>query len=105
MPFKSRAQQRFLESKGSPLSSGQKSEWASATDFSQLPEKKDGPPVENKPTKMWLRGAVKHPGALTNAAHEHGVSKLQEAEKESHSSNPHIRSRGALGIRFIKKTI
>ena len=57
------------------------------------------------PKKLWLRGAVKHPGALTAAAHEHGVSKLQEAEKESHSSNPHIRSRGALGIRFIKKTI
>jgi hypothetical protein len=45
---------------------------------------------------------VKHPGALTRAAKEHGVSKLQEAEKESHSSNPHIRARGNLGRRFIK---
>ncbi len=57
----------------------------------------------------WLSGgknpAIKHPGALTAAASEHGVSKLQEAEKESHSSDKHIRSRGALGIRLIKKTI
>lgn len=55
--------------------------------------------------KNWIQGAVKHPGALTRAAKEHGVSKLQEAEKESHSSNPKIRARGALGKRFIKKTI
>jgi hypothetical protein len=53
----------------------------------------------------WIGGAVKHPGALTAAAKRHGVSKLQEANKESHSSNPHIRARGALGKRFIKKTI
>lgn len=52
------------------------------------------------------RGSViKHPGALTAAAKQHGVSKLQEAETESHSSNPHIRARGALGKRFIKKQI
>lgn len=55
--------------------------------------------------KKWIQGAIKHPGALTAAAKRHGVSKLQEAEKESHSSNPHIRSRGNLGKRFIKKTI
>lgn len=55
--------------------------------------------------KKWIQGAVKHPGALTAAAKAHGVSKLQEAEKESHSSNPHIRARGNLGKRFIKKTI
>ena len=55
--------------------------------------------------KKWLGGAVKHKGALTAAAKEHGVSKIQEAEKESHSSNPHIRARGALGVRLIKKTI
>lgn len=81
-------------------------EWDSATKEKIIPERKDAAPMDNKPPhKLWLRGAVKHPGALTEAAHEHGVSKLLEAEKESHSSNPHIRSRGALGIRFIKKTI
>jgi hypothetical protein len=53
----------------------------------------------------WIQGAVKHPGALSAAAQRHGVSKLQEAKKEAHSSNPHIRSRGLLGERFIKKTI
>jgi hypothetical protein len=55
--------------------------------------------------KKWIQGAIKHPGALTAAAKKHGVSKLQEAEKESHSSNPHIRSRGNLGKRFIKGKI
>ena len=44
-------------------------------------------------------------GALTAAAKENGRSKLQEAEVESHSSDPSIRGRGLLGKRFIKKTI
>lgn len=55
--------------------------------------------------KNWIQSAVKHPGALTRAAKEHGKSKLQEAESESHSKNPHIRARGVLGKRFIKKEI
>ena len=55
--------------------------------------------------KKWIKGAIKHPGALTAAASEHGVSKLQEAEKESHSSDPHIRARGLLGKRFITHQI
>ena len=55
--------------------------------------------------RKWIQKAVRHPGALTDAARQHGVSKLQEAEKESHSSNPHVRARGALGIRFIKHKV
>ena len=55
--------------------------------------------------KKWIGSAVKHPGALTAAAQRHGVSKLQEAEEESKSSNPSIRGRGALGLRFIKHKI
>jgi len=55
--------------------------------------------------RKWIAGAVKHPGALTAAAKRRGVSELQEAEKESHSSNRHIRARGALGLRFIRKKI
>lgn len=39
MPFKSKTQQRFMESKGSPLSSGQKKEWEGATNFKTLPAK------------------------------------------------------------------
>lgn len=50
----------------------------------------------------FLKRAIKHPGALTQAAKEHGVSKRQEAEEESHSKNPHIRARGILGKRFMK---
>ena len=49
----------------------------------------------------FLQKAIKHPGALTAAASQHGVSKMQEAVKESHSSNPHIRARGLLGKRLI----
>lgn len=39
MPFKSKAQQRYLESSASPLTEGQKREFESATNFSKLPEK------------------------------------------------------------------
>lgn len=52
--------------------------------------------------KKWIGGAVKHPGALTTAARRHGVSKLQEAEREAHSKNKSIRGRGLLGERFIR---
>lgn len=50
----------------------------------------------------FIKKAIKHPGALTAAAKRRGVSKRQEAEKEAHSSNPHIRARGILGERFMK---
>jgi hypothetical protein len=39
MPFKSKAQQRYLESKASPLSGKQKQEWEKSTNFKTLPEK------------------------------------------------------------------
>ncbi|MGB9245206.1 MAG: hypothetical protein WCC03_17795 [Candidatus Acidiferrales bacterium] len=51
--------------------------------------------------KNWIKKAIRHPGALTRAAASRGVSKRAEAEKESKSSNPHIRARGILGKRFI----
>jgi hypothetical protein len=40
MPFKSAAQQRYLESDASPLTAKQKKEWESSTDFKSLPERK-----------------------------------------------------------------
>jgi len=55
--------------------------------------------------KHWLGSAIKHPGALTEAAKRNGRSKMQEAKVEAKSSNPHIRGRGLLGERLIKKTI
>ena len=45
---------------------------------------------------------IKHPGALKRAAERTGRSTLAEAEAESHSDDPSIRARGALGKRFIK---
>lgn len=49
----------------------------------------------------FIAGAIKHPGALTEAAKRNGRSKEEEAEVESHSSDPSIRSRGNLGKRFM----
>lgn len=53
--------------------------------------------------KKWMQPAIKdksHP--VVRAAERKGISTLQEAEKESHSSNPHIRGRGLLGVRLIR---
>ncbi|HEY2496555.1 MAG TPA: hypothetical protein VGK24_05760 [Candidatus Angelobacter sp.] len=55
--------------------------------------------------KKFIQKAVKHPGSLRAAAKRRGVSTLQEAQKESHSSNKHISARGRLGLRFIKHEI
>ena len=60
---------------------------------------------EEHQSKNWIGGAVKHPGLLTREAKASGRSKLQQAEHDAASSNPHVRSRGLLGERFIKKTI
>lgn len=50
----------------------------------------------------WIGGAVKHPGRLTRAAKSAGVSKREEAERWSHSSDPSKRGAGNLGLRFMK---
>ncbi len=57
--------------------------------------------AEAKKKHRWMQGAIKHPGSLDAAADRHGVSHLQEAQRESHSSNPHTRARGVLGKRLI----
>ena len=49
----------------------------------------------------FIKGAIKHPGAEKAAAARHGLTTGQEAVRESHSSNPHIRARGLLAKRFI----
>ncbi len=62
--------------------------------------------MDNQPRKMWLRGAIKdksHP--VQRAAERKGISTLQEAQHESHSPDPSVRSRGLLGVRLIKKNI
>jgi len=48
MPFRSKAQQRFMESDSSPLTEDQKREWESATDFETLPGKVKRPPAAGK---------------------------------------------------------
>lgn len=101
MPFVSRKQAAWGNSPAGRRALGDVAEWNASTDFSSLPERSD---VDKKP-KHWIHGVVSHPGALTKAARAHGVSKLQEADKESHSANTSTRARGILGRRFIKKTI
>lgn len=49
----------------------------------------------------FLKSAIKHPGALTREAAASGRSKLEQAEHDAHSTNPHIRGRGILGERLI----
>jgi hypothetical protein len=55
--------------------------------------------------KKWIQGAVKHPGALTAEAQASGRSKLEQAEVDAKSSDPHKRGRGLLGERFLKHKI
>jgi hypothetical protein len=50
----------------------------------------------------FIKKAIRHPGAERRAAKAHGLSTEQEAVRESHSSNKHIRARGLLAKRFIK---
>lgn len=53
----------------------------------------------------WIQKAISHPGAEKAAAKRNGRSTLQEAQVESHSSNPSIRAGGNLAKRFIKHQI
>ena len=105
MPWASKAQARWGHSPAGLEALGgasKVSEWDSATTPGSLPERSAMGP---KKTDKWIGSAVKHPGALTRAAQQHGKSKLQEAEQESHSDNPHIRARGVLGKRFIQHKV
>ena len=52
--------------------------------------------------KNWIKGAVKHPGIEKAKAKRNGVSTHQQLEKDAKSSNPKVRGRGALGLRFEK---
>lgn len=52
--------------------------------------------------KGWISGAVKHPGIEKAKAKRNGISTHAQLEKDSHSSNPKVRARGNLGLRFEK---
>ena len=52
--------------------------------------------------KHWIQGAVKHPGIEKKKAAAAGISVHQQLEKDSDSSNPSVRGRGLLGLRFQK---
>lgn len=51
--------------------------------------------------KRFIKKAISHPGSETAAAKRHGISTLQEANREAKSPNAHIRARGVLAKRFI----
>ena len=50
--------------------------------------------------KGWISKAIKHPGIEKERAKENGVSTHVQLEKDAHSSNPTLRGRGNLGLRF-----
>lgn len=50
----------------------------------------------------WISKSIKHPGIEKERAKEHGISTHEQLEKDSHSSNPTLRGRGDLGLRFEK---
>lgn len=51
----------------------------------------------------WIKGAVKHPGAVKKAAEKHGRSVTAETKAESRSPNRKIAARGRLALRFKGK--
>ena len=53
-------------------------------------------------SKKWIQGAVKHPGVEKAKAKRNGISTHEQLERDSHSSNPKVRARGNLGLRFEK---
>jgi hypothetical protein len=52
--------------------------------------------------KGWISKAIKHPGIEKERAREHGISTHAQLERDAHSSNPTLRGRGNLGLRFEK---
>lgn len=50
----------------------------------------------------FIQGAIKHPGIEKAKAKAAGISTHAQLEKDSHSSNPSVRGRGLLGLRFQK---
>jgi hypothetical protein len=58
--------------------------------------------TEHKKPKRWIQKVVKHPGIEKEKAKRAGISTHEQLEKDSHSSNPSVRARGNLGLRFEK---
>jgi len=59
--------------------------------------------MARKKTDKWIQRAVKHPGSETMRAKKAGRSLHAQEVHDSHSSNPHIRGKGLLGLRFSGK--
>jgi len=51
---------------------------------------------------LFIKSAIKHPGIEKKKAAAAGISTHAQLEKDSHSSNPSVRGRGLLGLRFQK---
>lgn len=50
----------------------------------------------------WIGGAVKRPGIEKAKAAKAGISTHEQLVKDSKSSDPKVRGRGILGLRFQK---
>ena len=52
--------------------------------------------------KKFIQAAIKHPGIEKRRARANGISTHQQLEHDAKSSNPTLRGRGELGLRFEK---
>lgn len=50
----------------------------------------------------WIQSGIKHPGRMKEGAAKAGMGLHEYEEKESHSSDPSLRSAANLGLRFAK---
>lgn len=101
-PFRSKAQQRYLESHPDKIGGKAKlKEWESATDFSSLPEKKDDPPMK-KPLSHIANEIEKKgtKGVFKAAAERAGKSTREYAEENKHASGK-LGKRARLALTFM----
>lgn len=50
----------------------------------------------------FIKSAIKHPGIEKAKARRNGISTHEQLERDARSSNPSVRGRGELGLRFEK---
>lgn len=60
--------------------------------------------MSDEPKKKWIKGAIKHPGAMTAAAKEEGVSNSKYEQEHKHDSGKAgARARLAITLKGMHK--
>jgi hypothetical protein len=102
VPFKSKAQQRFLHAHPEKVGGeGKLKEWDEATDFSHLPNKvaKSNHWMQDESDREKSAGTK---GTFSAAAQRAGKSTQEFAEEKKNSSNPKMKKRAVLALNFMK---